>query len=323
MEDNLYRFVVGAEQEGWRIDRFLAGQLEGATRSRIQQLIVDGRVQLNDGPAPKSARLKEGDVVSCDFPAPQQLEVKAEPIPLEIFYEDKDLLVVNKPKGMVVHPAPGNYTGTLVNALLYHCGAELSGINGVIRPGIVHRIDKDTSGLLIVAKNDKAHRFIAEQIAEHSFLREYRAVAVGSFRQSEGTIDAPIARHPRDRKKMAVCSDGKPAVTHYRVIRDYAGYSFISCRLETGRTHQIRVHMSYKGHPLFGDTVYGGGRTKLEIKNEALVKGQCLHAAILGFRHPDDGREMVFESGLPEYFQGVLSVLGAASGAADFNGYGE
>lgn len=315
-------YTVAAEDAGKRTDVF-AAEREELSRSAAQKYIESGDIRVNGRQCTKRYILKEGDVVDISLPEPTELDIVPENIPLDIVYEDHALLVVDKPKGMVVHPAPGNYSGTLVNALLYHCGAELSGINGVIRPGIVHRIDKDTSGLLIVAKNDKAHRFIAEQIAEHSFLREYRAVAVGSFRHSEGTIDAPIARHPRDRKKMAVCSDGKPAVTHYRVIRDYAGYSFISCKLETGRTHQIRVHMSYKGHPLFGDTIYGGGRTKLEIKNEALVKGQCLHAAILGFRHPDDGREMVFESGLPEYFQGVLSVLGAASGAADFNGYGE
>ena len=311
-------YTVAAEDAGKRTDVF-AAEREELSRSAAQKYIESGDIRVNGRQCTKRYILKEGDVVDISLPEPTELDIVPENIPLDIVYEDHALLVVDKPKGMVVHPAPGNYSGTLVNALLYHCGAELSGINGVIRPGIVHRIDKDTSGLLIVAKNDKAHRFIAEQIAEHSFLREYRAVSVGSFRPSEGTIDAPIARHPRDRKKMAVCSDGKPAVTHYRVIRDYAGYSFISCRLETGRTHQIRVHMSYKGHPLFGDTVYGGGRTKLEIKNEALVRGQCLHAAILGFRHPDDGREMVFESGLPEYFQGVLSVLGAASGAADFN----
>ena len=259
-------YTVAAEDAGKRTDVF-AAEREELSRSAAQNYIESGDISVNGRPCTKRYILKEGDVVDISLTEPTELDIVPENIPLDIVYEDHALLVVDKPKGMVVHPAPGNYSGTLVNALLYHCGAELSGINGVIRPGIVHRIDKDTSGLLIVAKNDKAHRFIAEQIAEHSFLREYRAVAVGSFRHSEGTIDAPIARHPRDRKKMAVCSDGNPAVTHYPVIRDYAGYSFISCRLETGRTHQISVHMSYKGHPLFGDTVYGGVRTKLDMKH--------------------------------------------------------
>ncbi len=304
MEDNLYRFVVGAEQEGWRIDRFLAGQLEGATRSRIQQLIVDGRVQLNDGPAPKSARLKEGDVVSCDFPAPQQLEVKAEPIPLEIFYEDKDLLVVNKPKGMVVHPAPGNSEGTLVNALLYHCKGSLSGIGGVLRPGIVHRIDKDTSGLLVVAKNDAAHQALSAQLAIHSMTRVYQAVVYGGLAQEEGQIDAPIGRSEKDRKKMAVTNkNAKNAVTGYRVVARYRGFTHLELRLKTGRTHQIRVHMASIGHPVAGDPVYGPRAVIRELG------GQCLHAGTLGFVHPATGEYLEFNAPLPEYFTNFLHKL--------------
>ena len=304
MEDNLYRFVVGAEQEGWRIDRFLAGQLEGATRSRIQQLIVDGRVQLNDGPAPKSARLKEGDVVSCDFPAPQQLEVKAEPIPLEIFYEDKDLLVVNKPKGMVVHPAPGNSEGTLVNALLYHCKGSLSGIGGVLRPGIVHRIDKDTSGLLVVAKNDAAHQALSAQLATHSMTRVYQAVVYGGFAQEEGQIDAPIGRSEKDRKKMAVTNkNAKNAVTGYRVVARYRGFTHLELRLKTGRTHQIRVHMASIGHPVAGDPVYGPRAVIRELG------GQCLHAGTLGFVHPATGEYLEFNAPLPAYFTNFLHKL--------------
>lgn len=304
MEDNLYRFVVGAEQEGWRIDRFLAGQLEGATRSRIQQLIVDGRVQLNDGPAPKSARLKEGDVVSCDFPAPQQLEVKAEPIPLEIFYEDKDLLVVNKPKGMVVHPAPGNSEGTLVNALLYHCKGSLSGIGGVLRPGIVHRIDKDTSGLLVVAKNDAAHQALSAQLATHSMTRVYQAVVYGGLAQEEGQIDAPIGRSEKDRKKMAVTNkNAKNAVTGYRVVARYRGFTHLELRLKTGRTHQIRVHMASIGHPVAGDPVYGPRAVIRELG------GQCLHAGTLGFVHPATGEYLEFNAPLPAYFTNFLHKL--------------
>ena len=304
MEDNLYRFVVGAEQEGWRIDQFLAGQLEGATRSRIQQLIVDGRVQLNDGPAPKSARLKEGDVVSCDFPAPQQLEVKAEPIPLEIFYEDKDLLVVNKPKGMVVHPAPGNSAGTLVNALLYHCKGSLSGIGGVLRPGIVHRIDKDTSGLLVVAKNDAAHQALSAQLATHSMTRVYQAVVYGGFAQEEGQIDAPIGRSEKDRKKMAVTNkNAKNAVTGYRVVARYRGFTHLELRLKTGRTHQIRVHMASIGHPVAGDPVYGPRAVIRELG------GQCLHAGTLGFVHPATGEYLEFNAPLPAYFTNFLHKL--------------
>lgn len=304
MEDNLYRFVVGAEQEGWRIDRFLAGQLEGATRSRIQQLIVDGRVQLNDGPAPKSARLKEGDVVSCDFPAPQQLEVKAEPIPLEIFYEDKDLLVVNKPKGMVVHPAPGNSEGTLVNALLYHCKGSLSGIGGVLRPGIVHRIDKDTSGLLVVAKNDATHQALSAQLATHSMTRVYQAVVYGGLAQEEGQIDAPIGRSEKDRKKMAVTNkNAKNAVTGYRVVARYRGFTHLELRLKTGRTHQIRVHMASIGHPVAGDPVYGPRAVIRELG------GQCLHAGTLGFVHPATGEYLEFNAPLPAYFTNFLHKL--------------
>ena len=292
------------EENGIRVDKYIADAEIGLSRSAAVGLIENGGVTVNGQRVNKKSKLKLGDTISVSIPDPIPYEAKAEDIPIEIVYEDNDLLVVNKPKGMVVHPAAGNYEGTLVNALLYHCGDSLSGINGVMRPGIVHRIDKDTSGLLIVAKNDKAHASLAEQIKAHSFTREYEAVVFGNLKTDEGTVDAPIGRNPNDRKKMCVTErNSKHAVTHYRVLSRYKGYTHIRCILETGRTHQIRVHMAYLGHPVAGDQVYG-------VKNEKLnFSGQCLHAKKIGFIHPKSGKYMEFDSVLPEYFDSFLNKL--------------
>lgn len=301
-------FTVSPADAGRRLDQYLSESCE-LTRSAVQKLCDDKNVLRCGKIAVKNEKLKAGDLIEIIIPDPEPTEAIAENIPIEIVYEDCDLLVVNKPKGMVVHPAPGNYTGTLVNALLYHCRDSLSGINGVIRPGIVHRIDKDTSGLLIVAKNDKAHLSLAEQISTHSFLRSYEAVAVGRFREEKGTVHAPIGRHPSDRKKMAIVSDGRDATTHWQVLTQYAGYTHVKCVLETGRTHQIRVHLSSIGHPLFCDPVYGGGHTLLEKQQASQLCGQCLHARTIGFIHPINGKEMFFESELPDYFTALLKKL--------------
>ncbi len=302
MPDRL-EWTAEAAAAGTRLDAFLAGQME-KTRSSVQKLIEEGNVRVNGSPAGKNTRLREGDRVEAVEPPPEVLDVTPQNIPLDIVYEDGDLLVVNKPKGMVVHPAPGNPDGTLVNALLYHCGGSLSGINGVIRPGIVHRIDKDTSGLLIVAKNDRAHQSLAEQIAVHSFTRIYNAVVYGNLKTEEGTISAPLGRHPADRKRMAVLSPGgREAVTHYRVLERFSGFTLVECRLETGRTHQIRVHMAHIGHPVAGDPVYGPKKCITELH------GQCLHARVIGFVHPATGEYLEFDSGLPPYFQQFLSKL--------------
>jgi len=300
--------IPTAEDIGKRLDKFVA-EREDLTRSAIQKYIDSSAITVNGKKATKSYSLREGDKIEIEIPEAVEVAIGAENIPLDIVYEDGDLLVVNKPKGMVVHPAPGNYTGTLVNALLYHCKGSLSGINGEIRPGIVHRIDKDTSGLLIVAKNDFAHTRLAEEIKAHSFLRFYEAIAVGGFHEDAGTVDAPIARHPSDRKRMAVVAGGREAVTHWQVLTRFQGYTHLRLQLETGRTHQIRVHLSSKGHALFGDTVYGGGRSKFEEQNEKLVKGQCLHARSIGFIHPRTGEALWFESELPDYFKELLSKL--------------
>lgn len=284
-----------------RLDVFMA-ERGNLTRSASQKLIKDGRVTVNGTVASKNYKTKADDVIEFIIPEAVAGENLPQDIALDILYEDEHLLVVNKPKGMVVHPAAGNPDNTLVNALLYHCGDSLSGINGVIRPGIVHRIDKDTSGLLVVAKNDKAHVSLAEQIKSHSFDRFYEAVCCGRFREQSGTVDAPIGRHPKDRKKMAIVADGRNAVTHYEVIAEYNGYSHVKFKLETGRTHQIRVHTSSKGHPIVGDTLYGA-------RDKFGVDGQCLHAKTISFVHPVSGEFMSFDSELPDYFKNVLAKI--------------
>lgn len=291
-------------ENGIRLDKFISVADVGLSRSAAVNLIENSSVTVNENQVDKKYRLSAGDVVILQIPDPVPYEAKAENIPLDIVYEDDYLLVVNKPKGMVVHPAAGNYDGTLVNALLYHCGESLSGINGVLRPGIVHRIDKDTSGLLIVAKSDFAHAHLAKQIKDHSFTREYEAVVFGNMKNDEGTVDAPIGRNPNDRKKMCVTTkNSKNAVTHYSVIRRYKGYTHIKCILETGRTHQIRVHMAYLGHPVAGDSVYG-------VKNEKVpFTGQCLHARKIGFVHPKTEAYLEFTSQLPDYFNDFLTKL--------------
>ena len=296
--------VLSEREEGIRLDKVLAERLPDLTRTAIQRLLEEELVLINGKPAAKNRKGRAGDSVAVRIPDPEPLCLQAENVPLDVVYEDDDLLVVNKPQGMVVHPAPGNYQGTLVNALLAHCGTSLSGINGVIRPGIVHRIDKDTSGLLMVAKNDFAHQGLARQIKEHSFRREYEAVVAGRMKQESGVVNAPIGRHPIDRKKMAVTEkNSKEAVTYFRVIAEYPRYTHIRLRLETGRTHQIRVHMAYLGHPVAGDPVYGPQKPDLGLK------GQCLHARLIGFVHTRDGRYLEFESPLPDYFARLLIKL--------------
>ncbi len=285
-----------------RMDTFVSLEAE-VSRNRACELLEEGLVLVNGTKATKKTKLKIGDRVEITLPDPVEYEALPQDIPLDIVYEDESLLVVNKPKGMVVHPAAGNYTDTLVNALLFHCKDSLSGINGVMRPGIVHRIDKNTSGLLMVAKNDNSHNFLAEQIKEHSFKREYEAVVYGNVKTDSGTINAPIARHPVKRKQMAVAVGGREAVTHYEVLERFEGFTHLRLRLETGRTHQIRVHMAYMGHPVAGDDVYGPKKVITSLN------GQCLHAKVLGFIHPDTKEYMEFDSQLPEYFKGFLKKL--------------
>lgn len=290
--------------EGERIDKFLSVLLQDSSRNAIQKLIENGKVLVNGAVVNKKYKVSTDDEIKMLPSELKPLDAEPENIPLQIVYEDEHLLVVNKPRGMVVHPAPGNYSGTLVNALLYHCKDSLSGINGILRPGIVHRIDKDTSGLLIVAKTDKAHIGLAEQIKEHSFTREYNAVIVGHLKEQQGTVNAPIGRNPKDRKKMCVTmTNSKNAVTHYNVIEDYEGYSHISLKLETGRTHQIRVHMAHLGHAVAGDYVYGND------KKSAYLNGQCLHAIKIGFVHPITNEYLEFTSELPDYFTEFLNKL--------------
>jgi len=303
---NSISIIADIESDGERIDKYLSFIFPRTSRSYIQKAIESGNVSVNGKPVSKNYKLKSDDKVEYLPLEPVSLTVEPQDIPLDIVFEDDDLLVVNKPKGMVVHPAPGNYENTLVNALLYHCKDSLSGINGVLRPGIVHRIDKNTSGLLIVAKNDFAHRGLAEQIKEHSFTREYRAICIGHLKQEEGTVVAPIGRSTNDRKKMAVTDkNSKNAVTHYKVLEQLNGYDYLRLRLETGRTHQIRVHMAYLGHPLAGDDVYGKPRNT----DEQRLCGQCLHAGLIGFIHPRSGEYVEFSTELPEYFSRFMKGL--------------
>ncbi len=296
--------VAGPEDEGMRLDKFLSVRVEELTRSAAERLAEQGQVSSGGKTLDKKYRLRAGDAIEVILPEPVGLDILPEAIPLDIRYEDADLLVVNKPKGMVVHPAAGHAGGTLVNALLAHCGDSLSGINGVIRPGIVHRIDKDTSCLLIVAKNDFAHQRLAEQIKEHSFTRMYEAVVHGNLKEDTGTVDAPIGRHPTDRKRMAVTEkNSRHAVTHFEVLARYKGFTHVRLKLETGRTHQIRVHMAYIGHPVAGDPVYG---PKKPVPN---LDGQCLHARVIGFVHPRTGEYLEITSELPPYFTAFLEKL--------------
>lgn len=298
-------FRIEAGEQSVRLDRYLSDQLAELSRSYIQKLMEEGQVQLNGRPGKASVKVKAGDTVLVTLPEAVEPEILPEDIPLEILYEDADVILVNKPKNMVVHPAAGHYTGTLVNGLMYHCREDLSGINGVLRPGIVHRIDKDTTGVLIACKNDHAHNAIAAQLKEHSITRRYRAIVHGNIKEEEGTVDAPLGRHLADRKKQAVQRDGegRRAVTHYRVLERFRDYTYIECELETGRTHQIRVHMAYIGHPLLGDEVYGSGREPFHLE------GQTLHAMVLGFVHPTTGEYMEFEAPLPAYFEELLEKL--------------
>lgn len=300
----LLEYTADDAAVGERIDKFLTAQNTDFTRSEVQRWIDDGHVTVNAKTAAKNYKLHRGDHVILNVPDAILPEARPENIPLEIAYEDDDLLVVNKPKGMVVHPAVGNYDGTLVNALLYYCGSSLSGINGVLRPGIVHRIDKDTSGLLIVAKNDFAHRLLAEQIKCHSFVRKYRAVVYGNLKEDEGTINAPIGRNPLDRKKMAVTEkNSRQAVTHYKVLERFGSFTYVELTLETGRTHQIRVHMASIGHPVAGDAVYGPGKVIQSLN------GQCLHAYFISFEHPRTHKEITLSAALPPYFETFLKKL--------------
>ncbi len=295
------RLTLTADRPGERADALLARLVPDLTRSAAQKLLERGAVTLNGGPARKNDRPAPGDVLEVVLPDPEPIDLVPQDIPLDVVYEDGDVIVVNKPVGLVVHPAPGHPDGTLVNALLYHCGTSLSGINGELRPGIVHRIDRDTSGLIIAAKNDRAHLALAAQLQDHSLARTYEAVAVGGLRKDSGTVDAPIGRHPVDRKKMAVDrKNGREAITHWTVLARYPGYTHVECRLETGRTHQIRVHLASIGHPLLGDTVYGA---KKPVPGLA---GQCLHARRLRFVHPATGEPVELECPLPDWFQEVL-----------------
>ena len=303
-ENGLQRLTVSPEDAGVRIDKYLAEQLPDITRSYLQKLLKDGSVQMNGKPVKASTKTAVGAVIALTIPEPEEPEILPENIPLDILYEDSDVILINKPKNMVVHPAAGHYTGTLVNALMYHCRGDLSGINGVLRPGIVHRIDKDTTGVLIVCKNDRAHNALAEQLKEHSITRKYRAIVCGNLKEDEGTVDAPLGRHPQDRKKMAIVrSGGKRAVTHYRVLERFGNDTYIECQLETGRTHQIRVHMASLGHPLLGDEIYGRAKSPFKLE------GQTLPAMVLGFSHPTTGEYMEFEAPLPEYFEKLLEKL--------------
>ena len=296
---------VNPENAGARLDAYLAEQMEDVTRSAAAKLCAGGAVTREGKPLAKNYRLTGGETIDVVLPDPQPMDAVAQDIPLDVVYEDADVIVVNKPKGLVVHPAPGHPDGTLVNALLHHCGDSLSGIGGALRPGIVHRIDRDTSGLIIAAKNDYAHQCLSAQLQDHSLARTYECVVVGNLKADSGTVDAPIGRHPVDRKKMAVVANGRPAITHWEVIARYGGYTHVRCRLETGRTHQIRVHMAHIGHPILGDTVYGAKRAVPGLQ------GQCLHAVGLRFIHPRTGEVVECSCPLPEEFREVLRKLAA------------
>ena len=311
MEENLVLSVRDTDV-GKRIDAYIAENSE-LTRSAAARLVENGDVIVNGRETAKNYKLRKDDVIEIELPEPEPDKAEPENIPLDIVYEDEDIIVINKPSGMVVHPAAGNPCGTLVNALLYHCKGSLSGIGGVVRPGIVHRIDKDTSGLLVAAKNDEAHNSLATQLKTHAVSRVYYAIVIGSFSEDDGTVNAPIGRHPSDRKKMAVLKEGqgtaREAITHYSTVARYKGFSLVKCVLETGRTHQIRVHMAYKGHPLLGDAVYGGGKTQFEASNKNLISGQCLHAKELELTHPKTGKLMRFECELPEDMNKIIEKL--------------
>ena len=298
------KLQLTAEKSGERIDKFLGGTLEGLSRSYIQKHLKEGNITVDSKAVKANYKLSEGNQIEVLIPDPEILDVLPEDIPLDILYEDDDILIVNKPKGMVVHPAPGHPNHTLVNAVMYHCGANLSGINGVIRPGIVHRIDQNTTGSLLVCKNDHAHQILAEQLKEHSITRRYHAIVHGNLKADTGTVNASIGRHPTDRKKMSTkASNGRHAVTHYKVLERFGNYTYIECELETGRTHQIRVHMASIGHPILGDDVYGPAKCPFHLE------GQTLHAKVLGIVHPTTGEYMEFDAPLPEYFVELLEKL--------------
>ena len=297
------QIILQVEAAGSRLDKYLSEQLEDYTRTFLQKRIEEGQVLVNDKPVTSKYKVQQGDRLHVTIPEAVEVDIVAEDIPIDIFYEDEALLIINKPQGMVVHPAPGNYTGTLVNALLYHCKEGLSGINGEIRPGIVHRIDKDTSGLLMIAKNDKAHLALSEQLKDHNITRKYHAIVYGHFKEEEGVVEKPLGRSPKDRKKMAIVADGRYAKTHYRVLEQFKGFTHLELTLYTGRTHQIRVHMASIGHPLLGDPVYGPTKKVFGLDQ------QMLHAKVLGFTHPFTDEEMMFESPLPSYFLKIIDKL--------------
>lgn len=295
---------VEKEEDGARIDKYICQKVSEQSRSYLQKLIKDGQVTVNGSPVKPNYKVQVNDQILLSLPEPEEPDIQPEDIPLDILYEDDDVLVINKPKHMVVHPSAGHYSHTVVNAVMYYCRDQLSGINGVTRPGIVHRIDMDTTGAIVICKNDRAHQNLAEQLKEHSITRKYRAIVYGNFKEDTGTITGDIGRHPTDRKKMAIVRrNGKPAVTHYRVLERFGTYTYVECQLETGRTHQIRVHMSSQGHPLLGDEVYGPKKCPFQLE------GQCLHAMTLGFIHPVSGNYMEFQAPLPEYFTHLLENL--------------
>lgn len=297
-----YQLISDCDKD--RIDKFLSRELSDLSRSYIQKLLKEQNILVNGKAVKANYKLSAGDSVEVEIPDPEPLDILPEDIPLDILYEDDDILVVNKPKGMVVHPAPGHYTHTLVNAVMFHCGKDLSGINGVLRPGIVHRIDMDTTGSLLICKNDVAHQILAEQLKDHSITRRYHAVVTGNLKSDTGTVNAAIGRHPTDRKKMSTKSNSpRPSVTHYKVLERFGDYTYIECELETGRTHQIRVHMASIGHPILGDKIYGPAKCPFKLE------GQTLHAKILGITHPSTGKYMEFDAPLPEYFIKLLSTL--------------